>query len=139
MNRLVISLMMVFLTGMLILTLIGSLIQAAASLANGVANAAASSALLASQCTSSFMIIVALAAGVSGGVLACRFISERKNRPAQPPSVVPASYPFVRVQSPKPFGYLPAGEQRLPAVYLPEGAQADETEVEDTLFSSWGW
>ncbi len=122
-----------------LLALATALLSSAASLANGVASAAASSALLASQCTSSFMIVVALAAGVSGGVLVYRFISEHKNHSAPPPSVIPTSYPFVRVQSPKPAGYLPAGEQRLPAVYLAEGAQADEIEVEDTLFSNWGW
>lgn len=130
----------IFLVIVVILSLLTALTSASASLANGVANAAASTALLTSQCLSGFMVIVALVAGAAVGVTGYRFVSGRKTHPEPPPHVMPNPYPFVRVQHPKPAGYLPAGERHLPVVYLNEPGQREEkAEVEDTLFRNWGW
>jgi hypothetical protein len=66
MNRLVTVLVIICLGCIASLAMLTALASASASLANGVANAAASTALMTSQCTSTLMILVALA---SGGVL----------------------------------------------------------------------
>jgi hypothetical protein len=60
-----------------------ALASAGASLANGVANAASSTALMTSQCTASFMVVIALIAGAALGVsgLALR---QRFSAPPQP-------------------------------------------------------
>ena len=129
----------VFLVIVVILSLLTALTSASASLANGVANAAASTALLTSQCLSGFMVIVALVAGAAVGVTGYRFVSGRQARPTPPPQAIPNPYPFVRVQNPKPAGYLPTGDRNLPVVYLNEPGQREEAEVEDSLFRNWGW
>ena len=122
-----------------LLALATALLSSAASLANGVANAAASTALLTSQCLSGFMVIVALVAGAAVGVTAYRLVSGRKAPLLPPPAAAPSPYPFIQVQTPQPSGYLPDSSQRLPAIYVPEQAQADEAESQDVLFRNWGW
>jgi hypothetical protein len=66
MNRVLIFTATLFVSAIVILAMLTALASASANLANGVANAAASTALLTSQCTSTLMILIALA---SGGVL----------------------------------------------------------------------
>jgi len=129
----------VFLAVVVILSLLTALTSASASLANGAANAAASTALLTSQCLSGFMVVVALVAGAGVGVTAYRFVSGRQARQLPASPAAPAPYPFIQVQNPQATRYLPAGAQRLPVIYTPEQAQADETDSQDVLFHNWGW
>lgn len=129
----------IFLVIVVILSLLTALTSASASLANGVANAASSTALLTSQCLSGFMVVVALIAGAGVGVTAYRFVSGRQARHLPTPPAAPAPYPFIRMQDPQPNRYLPAGNQRLPVIYTPEQAPADEADSQDILFRNWGW
>ena len=137
--KIIFALLTIFFAIVIILSLAIALTSASASLANGVANAAASTALLTSQCLSGFMIIVSLIAGAALGVTGYRFLSERKPRLISPPSAFPVPYRFIWAQNQKPASYLPTGEQCLPAVYIPDQAQAEATNDEDTLFQNWGW
>lgn len=133
------ALTVVFLAVVVILSLMTALTSASASLANGAANAAASTALLTSQCLSGFMVVVALVAGAGVGVTAYRFVSGRQARQLSTPPAAPAPYPFIQVQNPQPNRYLLADAQRLPVIYTPEQASADEADSQDILFSNWGW
>jgi hypothetical protein len=129
----------IFLVIVVILSLLTALTSASASLANGVANAASSTALLTSQCLSGFMVVVALVAGAGVGVTAYRFVSGRQARQLPTPPAATAPYPFIRVLDPQPNRYLPAGNQRLPVIYTPEQAPAEEADSQDILFRNWGW
>ena len=138
-TKILFALAIIFLVIVVLLSLSTALASAGASLANGVANAAASTTLLTSQCLSGFMVIVALVAGAAVGVTAYRLVSGRRAPLLPPPTAAPSPYPFIQVQTPQPRGYLPDGSQRLPAIYVPEQAQADEAESQDVLFRNWGW
>lgn len=87
MNRLLVIFALVGGSMVVLLALLVALASASASLANGVANAAASSALLASQCTGTLMVVIALFAGSALGAGVAHW--QHLDAPAHPPLSAP--------------------------------------------------
>ncbi len=133
------ALAVLFFAIVIFLSLVTALTSASASLANGVANAAASTALMTSQCISGFMILVSIIAGAAIGISINRFLPYRKAEKTQLPVLLPGSFPVYQAPSDKQHLSLPAGEESLTRLYLPEQVELSETNVEDVLFKNWGW
>ncbi len=72
-----------------ILALLTALTSASASLANGAANLASSTALLTSQCLAAFLVIVSLAAGIVFGLGLGVLRSKALSSPATHPRWMP--------------------------------------------------
>ena len=124
-----------------LLALATALTSAAANLANGVAFAAASTALLTSQCITGFMVSVAIVAGIGVGFGVANFLVLRRAGKARQ-----WIRPLPQTGNQHSFGqrqllvdYLPDPGTRLPSVYLPVERTAQAEEIEDTLFANWGW
>lgn len=134
------ALFILFLVIVVLLSLLTAFTSASAGLANGVAHAAASTALLTSQCLSGFMVLVALIAGTALGVAAYRFLNTRK-QPLARPNYIPFSIPrpAIRPQNEPLPHYLPGSEDRFPILTLQESPPRGGDDLEDTLFRNWGW
>lgn len=121
----------------LAMTVILSLLTA---LANGVANAATSIALLTSQYLGGFMMVIVLVAGAGVGVTAYRLVSRRQTR--QLPyllNIIPVPFSVLQSHRSQTQGDLSVGTQSQPEMYIPELAQADDADNLDVLFHNWGW
>lgn len=131
----------IFIAVVALIALATALTSAAANLANGVAFAAASTALLTSQCITGFMVLVAIVAGIGVGFGVANFLAMRnaeklRQQIRQIPQTGDQRY-FGQEQPVT--GYLPDPGTRLPSVYLPIERAAKAEEIEDTLFKNWGW
>jgi len=120
-----------------ILALATALTSATANLANGVAFATASTALLASQYITGFMVLVAIVAGIgAANFLAYRRAAKQRQWMGQQP--LPGIQHSFRQEQPT-AGYLPDPNARLPSLDLPVARNVRAKEAEDTLFKDWGW
>lgn len=130
-----------FLAVVVLLSLATALTSATANLANGVAFATASTALLTSQCITGFMVLVAIVAGIGVGFGVANFLALRraaKQRSWISPLPQPGIQRSLRQEQPT-AGYLPDPGVRLPSLYLPVEQNVQPEEAEDTLFKNWGW
>ena len=130
-----ILLILAIVIGLLILAT--AMLSAAASLANGIAFATASTALLVSQCISGLLVLAALAGGIGLGFGAANFLAFRRTVQQNqfPPSEV---LPALNQTQPA-TKHLPEPQTHLPSVYLAVKPPAQVEETEDTLFENWGW
>ncbi|MEW5870659.1 MAG: hypothetical protein AB1894_15405 [Chloroflexota bacterium] len=130
-----------FLAVVVLLSLATALTSATANLANGVAFATASTALLTSQCITGFMVLVAIIAGVGVGFGVANFLAIRRAaKQSQWISPLPQSGIQHSFHQEQPMaGYLPDPGARLPSLYLPVEQSMQPEEAEDTLFRNWGW
>jgi hypothetical protein len=123
---------------LVILSLFTALTSASASLANGAAHAAASTALLASQCLSGFTAVVAFIAGATVGVAGYKFAHKRSRKQILP--VDPAQILFHSPE--KPTGdhtrLLTRGQNACKELSTRRLSESSD-EVEDMLFKNWGW
>lgn len=132
--------LIVFIAIVALLALATALTSTTASLTNGVANAAASTALMTSQCVAGFMVLVAIVAGIGIGFGAAGFLSMRRKAQKQaasdklPRMIYPISFPFGQQETHS----LPDPRLHIPTTYL-LADQEEATEPEDTLFKDWGW
>jgi len=130
-----------FLAVVVLLSLATVLTSAVANLANGIAFATASTALLTSQCITGFMVLVAIVAGVGVGFGMANYLAFRrsaKQRQWISPLPQPGIQHSFRQEQPV-AGYLPDAGVRLPSLYPPVEQNAQPGEAEDTLLKNWGW
>lgn len=123
----------------LLLMLVIMLTLAASVLASSMANLAMSSALLTSQCVMGFVVVLAV---ISTALTVWNFAILAQRRNPDPQMSRPAVYPAMK--SPAPFHpttqlQLPAGQRPLPMIYVAGQQIEDEEDVDDVLFSNWGW
>lgn len=129
-----------FLAVVVLLSLATALTSATANLANGVAFATASTALLTSQCITGFMVLVAVVAGVGVGFGVANFLAHRSAAKQRQWITLPQpgiQHSFHQEQPTA--SYLPDPGVRLPSLYLPVEQNMQPEEAEDTLFKNWGW
>ena len=130
----------IFIAIVALMALATALTSAAANLANGVAFATASTALLTSQCITGFMVLVAIVAGIGVGFGVANFLAFRSAAKRQwiNPLPQPGIQHSLRQEQPT-AGYLPDPGVRLPSLYPPVDQTRQPEEAEDTLFKNWGW
>ena len=124
-----------------LLALATALTSAAANLANGVAFAAASTALLTSQCITGFMVLVAIVAGIGVGFGVANFMALQRAA-KQRQGITPLPQPGIKrsfSREQPTAGYLPDPGTRLPSLHLPVEQSMQPEEAEDILFKNWGW
>ncbi len=131
----------IFIAIVALMALATALTSATANLANGVAFATASTALLTSQCITGFMVLVAIVAGIGVGFGVANFLAFRRAAKQRqwigplPQAGIQRSFS----QEQPVAGYLPDPGTRLPSMYLPVERTVQAEETEDTLFKNWGW
>ena len=128
----------VFLVVVVILSLLTALTSASASLANGAANLASSTALLTGQCLTAFLVVVSLTAGIVFGLGIGVMRSKALPKPVAQPRWLPGpNAGWQKINVPIQALLPPPQPQPLPKQQILPMAEVEEED--DLPLQGWGF